>query len=396
MNRLSTTTRPPIDNRPTQPALKPLPMEPSSVDLPATMSTPTATPTQSLAPIDTNTAWTAVLNRDRRFDGAFVYAVRSTGIYCRPSCPSRRPIRKNVDFFAAPAGAESAGFRACRRCKPRALTSPVADLVRRAAEFLDGHFDDSPSLEDVAAHVKVSPAHLQRTFRRLTGLSPAAYAEAKRMECLRSELEAGSSVTDAVYAAGFGSGSRVYEKSNAVLGMTPGAYKKGGRGMVIHHTIVPCSLGLMLVAATEKGICAVSLGDEEQGLRDELSQRFPKADLRAASDELSAWVDGILELLKGSEPSPELPLDLQGTAFQWQVWNILRRIPKGATRTYKEIAEELGRPTAARAVARAVAGNKLAMVIPCHRVIRSDGELSGYRWGVERKRRLLEKEKANA
>ena len=386
MSRLSTTSRPSEDASLPQPPLIPTMSKSRSPKLDSTAS-------PSLAPIDPEAAWAAVLDRDRRFDGAFVYGVRSTGIYCRPSCPSRRPIRKNVDFFAAPSGAESAGFRACRRCEPRSVTSPVADMVRRAAEFLDGRIDDAPTLEDVAAHVKVSPAHLQRTFRRLTGLSPAAYAEAKRMERLRSELESGSSVTDAVYAAGFGSGSRVYEKSNAVLGMTPGVYKKGGAGMEIHHAIVPCSLGLMLVAATERGICAVSLGDDAQSLLEELRGRFPNAELRRGSDELTTWVDGVLDLLKGSEPSSELPLDLQGTAFQWQVWNILRRIPKGSTRTYKDIAEEMGRPKAARAVARAVASNKLAVVIPCHRVIRSNGELSGYRWGVERKRRLLQDEK---
>lgn len=337
-------------------------------------------------------AWNAVEARDGQFDGAFVYAVCSTKIYCRPSCPSRRPLRRNVQFFAGPKDAEHAGFRACRRCRPQGHLSPVVDLVRRAADFLDARYEDAPSLGDVAAHVKIGPAHLQKTFRRLTGLSPAAYVEGRRMQRLRAELESGTSVTDSIYAAGFSSPSRVYEKSNSLLGMSPGTYRDGGRGVRIYHAVVDCELGRLLVAATEKGICTVELGDDPAALVARLHDRFPKADIVGDSEALSDWIEDVVALQRGAEPTRELPLDLRGTAFQRQVWNALRRIPKGTTRTYKEIAEALGRPRAARAVAGACAGNTVALVIPCHRVIRGDGGLGGYRWGIERKERLLELE----
>ena len=344
------------------------------------------------ASLDPDEAWSSVLERDGGSDGVFVYGVQSTKIYCRPSCPSRRPLRRNVSFFAGPAAAEAAGFRACRRCKPRGSVSPVVDLVQRAAEYLDAHFERAPSLGEVASQVKVSPTHLQKTFQRLTGLSPAAYVESRRMAALRSELERGTSVTDSIYVAGYGSPSRVYEKSDALLGMTPGAYRQGGKGVAVFHSLVSCELGRLLVAGTHKGICSVSLGDDDAELVAELRSRFPNAEPAGEAPELQAWVQDILALLKGAEPSTELPLDLRGTAFQWQVWNALRRIPKGVTRTYKEVAESLGRPKSARAVARACAGNTVALVIPCHRVVRTDGGLGGYRWGLERKRRLLETE----
>lgn len=351
---------------------------------------------QSLPQPDPEMAWTAILERDRQFDGAFVYAVRSTGIYCRPSCPSRRPLRENVQVFTGAEAAEAAGFRACRRCSPGEAMSPMVLMVRRAAEYIDRRADQSPSLSEVAAHVKVSAGHLQRTFRRLTGLSPAAYADHRRMERLRSGLERGTPVTDAIYDAGFGSASRVYEKSDALLGMTPGAYGRGGKGMRIEHAVVSCGLGLLLVAATEKGICQVSLGDDAERLRESLVQRFPKAELLGASGRLEERVAQVLELVEGRRPSVDLPLDLQGTAFQWLVWNALRRIPRGETRTYKELASDLGQPQSARAVARACASNHAALVIPCHRVIRTDGGLGGYRWGIERKRHLLNAESEDA
>lgn len=344
------------------------------------------------SPLPIETAWTAVEGRDAGFDGSFVYGVASTKIYCRPSCPSRRPLRKNVRFFTGPKDAEIDGFRACRRCRPQGNLSPVVDLVRRAADFLDAHYEDAPSLSQVAAHVQVGPTHLQKTFRRLTGLSPAAYVDSRRMERLRHELAEGTSVTDSIYAAGFSSPSRVYEKSDALLGMTPGAYRAGGRGARIAHTVTECALGFLLVAATEKGICAVELGNDPAVLVERLQERFPHAEPASASPDLQKWVDEIVALQRGDGPSAELPLDLRGTAFQWQVWNALRRIPKGTTMTYKEVAESLGRPKSARAVARACASNTAALVIPCHRVVRTDGGLGGYRWGLERKRRLLDLE----
>lgn len=364
---------------------------------------PMTTDSGNLPSLDLERAWSAVAERDRQFDGLFVYAVKTTGIYCRPSCPSRRPRRDNVAFYPEPGAAERAGFRACLRCKPAAVRSPAAQLVERAVAWLESANEGSPSLEQLARAVESTPSKLRRAFRQLLGLSPADWASGRRWQRLAALLaddtaavrELGgpaSSVTDAIYAAGFGSGSRVYESSDASLGMSPETYRRGGEDTCIRWTVTGSSLGRLLVAATAKGLCAVALGDDDDGLLADLGHRFPKAELAPAADELGGLVAEVLECCEGRAPSAELPLDLRGTAFQLQVWQALRRIPRGERRTYGELARELGSPRGARAVARACATNPVAMVVPCHRVVRGDGGLGGYRWGVERKQRLLDEE----
>ena len=340
--------------------------------------------------------WRAVLARDAGFDGAMVFAVRSTGIYCRPSCPARRPRRENVLFFPRPEAAEGAGFRACRRCRPKGASPAqeqagwVEDACRRLAAQEDGHL----RLADLGAQLGVSPHHLQRTFKQLMGITPRQYADAVRLGFFRAHLRKGADVTAAVYDAGYGSSSRAYEGASARLGMTPGAYRKGGRGMRIAYTIVASPLGRLLVGATDRGISAVCLGDEDAPLEAALRGEYPAAELRRDDAGLKSWVAGILQRMEGRTPAPALPVDLRATAFQRRVWEELKAIPRGQTRSYGEIAHRIGQPTAARAVARACATNPVALVIPCHRVVAGGGGISGYRWGVERKRRLLEREAA--
>jgi AraC family transcriptional regulator of adaptative response/methylated-DNA-[protein]-cysteine methyltransferase len=338
--------------------------------------------------------WQAVLQRDGGFDGEFVYGVSSTGIYCRPSCPARRPTRSRVSFFDTPVAAEAAGYRPCRRCEPRSRETAGSRLVKQVREYLDTHPDETVTLERLGQLTRSSPFHLQRTFKRVLGLTPKAYADARRLERMKSELRKGNTVTRATYEAGYGSASRAYEHGNG-LGMTPGSYRKGGRGMTIKHAVVPTPLGQLLVAATERGLCSVMLGDKAEDLESTLRREYPAADIQPGNGELREYTTAILRLLEG-EPGPVPPLDLSGTAFQRQVWDALRRIPPGRTRSYGAIAAEVGRPTSARAVARACASNPVAVVIPCHRVIGKAGELGGYRWGVSRKQRLLERERAAA
>lgn len=347
--------------------------------------------------IDETSAWDAVLGRDTRRDGQFVYAVASTGVYCRPSCPSRRPRRDNVRFFTQPDEAERAGFRACRRCHPRDSAAPEARLVERACAWLDAHLDEPVTLEDLGRAVGVSPWHLQRTFKRLTGLSPKEMVRARRMERLKERLQQGDDVAAATYEAGFGSGSRVYERSDARLGMTPATYRRGGAGMRIRFATADSPLGLLLVGVTERGVCAVALGDSEEALAADLRREYPRAEIERANthednpgeDELGQRIAAVLGYLEGTSPHLSLPVDVQATAFQERVWKALQEIPSGETRTYGEIAAALGQPQAARAVAQACATNPVALVIPCHRVVRGDGESGGYRWGAERKSRIL-------
>jgi AraC family transcriptional regulator of adaptative response/methylated-DNA-[protein]-cysteine methyltransferase len=339
----------------------------------------------------------AVALHDARMDGAFVYAVRSTGIYCRPSCPSRRPHTRQILFFVRPEAAEQAGFRACRRCHPRQERgSPQADLIRRVCSEIEGNTDGPVSLRNLAEFTGLSAAHLQRTFRQAMGITPRQYAEALRIARLKSELRKGKDVTTALHEVSYGSASRLYEKSDAQLGMTPATYRRGGRGMNITYTIAPCSLGRVLVAATERGISAVYLGDRDADLAAALHKEYPRADIRCGSGEHTKWVRAIVRHLAGSNPRLDLPTDVVATAFQRRVWEALRSIPLGATRTYSEVARSIGQPSAIRAVARACATNPAAIVVPCHRAVRTDGTLGGYRWGLERKKILLEQEKTAA
>ncbi len=345
---------------------------------------------------DDEVFWQAVLSRDSRFDGRIFFGVRSTGIYCRPSCPARRPRREQVVFFQIPEAAEHAGFRSCRRCRPRiaATADPQIEMVRRACRYIEEHIDTLPTLDALSAHTGVSPYHLQRVFKRVAGITPRQYAEACRLSKFKARVKKGESVTGAMYDAGYGSSSRLYERAPSQLGMTPADYRRGGKGARISYTTVGCSLGRLLVAATEKGVCAVRLGDSDAALEADLLSEYPAADVQRNDEALSNSVDQLLNHLKGARPHLDLPLDVQATAFQWSVWEKLREIPYGSTRSYSEIARAIGRPTATRAVARAIATNPVAVVIPCHRVIREDKSLGGYRWGIERKQALLERERA--
>ncbi len=332
--------------------------------------------------------WKAVAARDASFDGRFVYAVESTGIYCRPSCPSRRPGREQVVFFPQPESAEKAGFRPCRRCHPAASGSPDADLLRRACRAWQPDSD----VAAVAAQLGISAVKLRGVFRRTLGITPRQYADEVRTAAFKSEVRNGRGVTEALYEAGYGSSSRLYEGAAARFGMTPAVYQKGGRGMAIAYTTAACPLGRLLVGRTERGICAISLGASDAELETALRTQYPEAQLSRDASGLAEWVEAIVRHLGGAQPALDLPLDLRATAFQRRVWEELRRIPYGATKSYGEIADAIGAPGAARAVARACAGNPAALVIPCHRVVRNDGARGGYRWGEDRKRRLLDKE----
>jgi len=378
-----------------------LSIEPMTATRPGFVPNPDVPPALPTLPAMTADAlWRAVEARDARLDGLFVYAVRSTGIYCRPSCPSRRPRRDRSLFFASPDAAEAAGFRSCRRCRPReeAPRDAQLDLVVRACRAIEGQEEAVPSLADLAAGVGVSPHHLQRTFKALTGVTPHQYAAALRARRLKALLRAGEGIAAALYDVGYGSSSRLYEASDAHLGMTPATYRRGGRGMEIRYTVVPCRLGRLLVAATARGVCAVELGDDDGALAAALTAEYPAARIEREEGEFGGWVRAILGYLAGERSGErakglDLPLDVQATAFELRVWDALRRIPYGETRTYGEVAAALGDAKAARAVARACAANPAALVTPCHRVVRADGETGGYRWGKERKRALLAMER---
>ena len=338
--------------------------------------------------------WQAVIERDAHYDGRFVFAVRSTGVYCRPSCPARRPLRSNVCFFDAPRAAEQAGFRPCRRCHPQHVQPPEphAELIEQICRYIAAHADEAITLDALSAQFHLSPTHLQRTFKRVVGVTPRQYAQAQRLERFKTQLKEGETVTTALYEAGYGSSSRVYERAPERLGMTPTTYRRGGAGMHLRYTVADCALGKLLVAATERGISAVYLGDDEAALAAELAAEYPAATIERDGVELGAWVEAIVQYMDGHQRSLDLPLDVQVTAFQWRVYEALRAIPYGTTRTYGEIAHALGQPTAARAVGRACATNPVSLVVPCHRAVGSDGSLHGYRWGLDRKQKLLERE----
>ena len=345
-----------------------------------------------------NEHWQAVLSRDAGHDGTFVYAVRSTGIYCRPSCPSRRPKRHQVVSYALPEAAEQAGYRACRRCRPHEsqFRDPQVEMVRRACAHIDASTNGRITLAELGDEVGRSPYHLQRTFKRMMGISPSQYADARRLHRLKTQLRDGDSIAGALYEAGYGASSRLYERAPALLGMTPGTYRRGGAGVYLRYSIANCALGRILVAASERGLSFVALGDKDAEVTAALESEFPAAEIRRDDDGVGTLIAQILAHLAGREPNLDLPLDIQATAFQRQVWQALREIPLGETRTYREIANSLGKPRAARAVGRACATNPVSVVIPCHRAVRSDGGLGGYLWGLDRKRALIERERQQA
>lgn len=344
--------------------------------------------------------WKAVQNRDSKADGRFVYAVRSTGIYCRPTCPSRRPAPHRVAFFAGPTEAEAAGFRSCKRCLPD-QDSPSAGLVRRVCKYIQECSERSersgsaPTLAELGRAVGSSPSHLQRVFKEATGVTPRQYASAWRLDRFKAMIKDGQDIATALYEAGFGSPSRLYETSAGQLGMTPGIYRKGGTGVNIYHTVVACPMGRLLVAATDQGICSVKLGASDPALEENLLAEFPSANHEQDGGHLAIWAAEILSYLDGEKTGLDLPLDIQATAFQQQVWQMLRTIPYGETRTYQQVAQALGKDSSSRAVGTACGANPVALVIPCHRVLRKDGGLGGYRWGLERKKSLLEMEQAS-
>jgi AraC family transcriptional regulator of adaptative response/methylated-DNA-[protein]-cysteine methyltransferase len=351
--------------------------------------------------LDESQAWTSVLSRDVSADGTLVYAVRTTGIYCRPSCPSRRPDRSNVSFFADAGSAERAGFRACKRCQPDVLEPARDAAVERAMAFIDEHFsdlgDERITLDVLGRHAGLSPYHLQRKFKAAVGLSPAQYLRAKKSAKLREELRQGTSVSRATFEAGFGSSSQVYAGGASALGMTPAIYRRGGTGMEIEYVIARTSLGPLLVAATAHGVCSVTLGDDIATLETTLAEEFPAAKrtrVSAPSSSLGVWLADIVAGVEGERAETSVPIDVQASAFQWKVWRELQKIPFGETRSYSDIATAIGSPKAARAVATACANNRVALLVPCHRVIRTGGSLGGYRWGLDRKRTLLQREKA--
>lgn len=337
--------------------------------------------------------WQAVVARDRAADGRFVYSVRTTGVYCRPSCGARRPRPENVAFHADCAAAEQAGFRPCRRCRPDQADAQAA-LVTRLCRLIE-QAERVPELAELAAVGGLSPSRLHRLFRERTGVTPRAYAVALRARRLQEELaQPQNSVTDSLYAAGYGSSGRLYEAAPQVLGMTPTAFRGGGARAIIHFAVGQCTLGAVLVARSERGVCAILMGDDPEPLVRDLQDRFPKAELIGGDPGFEHLIAAVIAAADNPKAGLDLPLDIRGTAFQQRVWQELRHIPPGHTASYSDIAARIGRPDAVRAVAGACAANAHAIAIPCHRVVRTDGALSGYRWGIERKRTLLTREGA--
>lgn len=335
--------------------------------------------------------WQALAARDVRADGAFIYAVRSTGIYCRPGCPSRLPKRANTLFFDSPQAAEQEGFRPCLRCRPQAV-APAAAMVARICEVIDARLHERVTLADLAAAVALSPWHLQRLFRQTLGVTPRQYQQARRLAHFKQSLQQGASVAAAGFDAGFSSSSRMYAGARG-LGMRPSAYRSKGQGMAIYYSVAHTPLGWVLVAASDLGICRIALGDDAQGLETELRREFAYADIRRDEAALQAHVETVCAYLAGRARRLDLPLDIRATAFRRRVWELLQAIPYGETRSYTEIAEQLGNPKSVRAVANACAANPLALAIPCHRVLQKGGKLAGFRWGLERKAALLEGER---
>lgn len=360
--------------------------------------------TKALEPtaLDAATCWKAVLEKDKSQDGRFYFAVKTTGIYCRPSCPARTPLRQNVHFYSTRAEAENAGFRPCLRCRPAAVTSADSNKlrIRRLCDYirLNCQSGESLALDELSRQAGLSPFHLQRTFKQTIGVTPKQFVEACRIEALKSELRAQDSVTSAIYHAGFGSSSRVYERIDTRLGMTPRQYRAGGQGVSISYVSVASPLGVLMIGATDRGLCFVQFGESHIQLLKLLAQEYPAATLEERKspypEHLDAWIKSLLRYLRQEQIRLDIPINVRATAFQLKVWKYLQSIPYGEVQSYAEVAAAIGHPGATRAVARACAANRVAIAIPCHRVIRGNGELGGYRWGVERKRVLIDAERA--
>jgi AraC family transcriptional regulator, regulatory protein of adaptative response / methylated-DNA-[protein]-cysteine methyltransferase len=337
--------------------------------------------------------WNSVITRNAAHDGKFVFGVATTGVYCRPSCPARRPRRENVTFFTHPDQAEKAGFRACLRCRPRLLSgSPQSDTMKAICRYIEQHLDEATTLQQLGKAFHQSPFHLQRRFKAALGITPRQYADSCRMRELKRNLQSGNNVTRAMYDAGYGSSSRLYEKTASQLGMTPDRYRRGAIAAAIRYACADSPLGRMLIAATDRGICSIQFAQTDDELIEGLRREFPFAVRKADDGELRSWIEALLSKMSGKELNSALPLDIRATAFQRLVWAYLQSIPFGATRSYSDVAKAIGKPTASRAVARACATNPVAVAIPCHRVVRENGNISGYRWGVERKKALLQME----
>lgn len=341
--------------------------------------------------------WNAIVRRDRAADSRFVYAVRTTGVYCRPSCAARRPKPENIAYYATAGDAQRAGFRACKRCRPDDASGDAgsAPAVARACRLIETA-EQPPLLQELADAAGLSASHFHRTFKAVVGVTPKAYAEHQRVRRMQRSLRDSSRVTDAIYDAGFSSNSRFYERADRMLGMTPTQYRNGGAATRIRFALAQCSLGAVLVAATDRGICAILLGDDPGTLLQDMQERFPNADLLGGEDAFEGLVARVVAVIERPRLPHDLPLDIRGTAFQQRVWEALREIPPGETTTYTQIAERIGSPRAVRAVAAACAANPLAVAVPCHRVVRLDGDLAGYRWGLARKKQLLEREREEA
>lgn len=344
--------------------------------------------------LDQDSMWRAVEARDGAFDGKFFFGVLTTGVYCRPSCHCRLPLRKNVRFFESFTDAERAGLRACKRCHPN-----EADRIAEVAQYIREHSDESLSLEILAKRAGISSFHLQRSFKAAMGVSPKQFLDACRLNTFKGQLRKGDRVTDAIYDTGFGSSSRLYEKVDTHLGMTPAQYRAGGRQVAISYAAGDSALGRIMIGATDRGICFLQFGNSDQELLQRLAEEYPAATVQLMSPDSEAqfqhWMEALDEHLAGKTPKLELPLDVRATAFQWKVWRYLQSIPYGEVKSYSEVAMDLGQPKAARAVARACATNRVALLIPCHRVIRGSGDLAGYKWGLDRKRALIDRERAS-
>jgi AraC family transcriptional regulator, regulatory protein of adaptative response / methylated-DNA-[protein]-cysteine methyltransferase len=344
-------------------------------------------------PLRDDESWEAVMARDPNFDGKFVFAVATTGIYCRPSCAARRPRRENVTFFSRPEQAEKAGFRACLRCRPRSFSgNPQSDVAKEMCRYIEQHLDEPITLERLGKAFRLSPFHLQRRFKAALGITPREYADSCRMRQLKRNLQSGDNVTRAMYDAGYGSSSRLYEKTASQLGMTPDTYRRGAIAATIRYACADSPLGRMLIAATDRGVCSIQFARSDGELIEGLKREFPFAVRKPDEGGLQTWIAALLSKMTGRELDATLPLDIRATAFQRRVWIYLQSIPFGATRSYSQVARAIGQPSASRAVARACATNPVAVAIPCHRVVREDGNISGYRWGVDRKKALLDLE----